>query len=467
MRIQLRLAAAICGMAVLGSCGGGSGGGVPPPIVVNPGPMPTPAPTPTPTPTPVPTIRAYAGSAATGRLDFYTGNATAIGDAIAQGFLSRDGFYTPGYRNGLSSYIGLGAGYTLSADYSDRYKRAALFEHETSLYLLMDAPAEARVVTPATALLTSAGLTQAKLKRQLGITGGIFGLIADPDLLTYDAVTEAATGDQARARDASRMFAANLRVLAIVRGLAAVGRPLGGINERSVTQAQDFTRVGGCLNAAGDLFVFTNERMTSLADCVQRTSNFAPLVRTQTLSAIAHLIDAYAAAIPVNLDTPEGQARWRLGIEGWLVPEIVQLSAAQSDAQDAAASAILTPTIIAETQIYAEYYRYNATGRFLTSPDFYVVDGGQSLTLPADDFDSPTWNDFLIIDTDGGIGPNQGVIQSVSVPAAYASRVTATVQSGTISITATAGAPTAAYLDYVIMHPTAGSRTARLYVRIT
>lgn len=458
-----RLLVAAGALALLSGCGGGGGGGGAPPTGGGPAPSPTPSPAPTPTPTP--TVRAYTVSAVTGRLDFFTGNASALDDTLAQGFLSRDGFYTPGYRNALSPYVGLGPGGSLTADYADRYKRAAVFEHETSLYLFMDAPREARVVTPVTALMTSPGLDQAKLKRQLGLVGGGFGLSSDPDLLTYDAVAELASTDPARSRDGSRMLAANLRVLAIVRGLAAMGRPMAGVvNDLNIAQPQDFTRVGDCLAAAGDLFVFTNERMTALAACVQQRTQPFVIVRPQTLSAIAHLIDAYAAAIPVNLDSPEGQARWRLGVEGWLVPEIVRLANAQSDSADAAASAILTPTIIAETQIYTERFRYNATGLFFAGPDFYALPAGGTLTLSAGDGASPPSNDFLITGTDGGF--SRGAIQSVTVPSAFAARITAVLQAGTITVAATPGAPLAAYFDYVAQHPTGGAQTARVYLRV-
>lgn len=459
-------------LALTGCGGGGSGGsGGPPPVIVNPAPTPTPIPTPAPTPTPSPTVRAYTASAVTGRIDFYTGNGTALGDTLTQGFLSRGGLYTPGYRGGLSGYVGLGPNGSLSADYADRYKRLALIEHETSLYLLMDAPAEARVATPVTALITSGGIDQAKLKRQLGITGSLFGLATDPNILTYDAVTELASSDQARSLDGAKMFAANLRVIAIVRAFGVMNFPQSSLgNEMLPIQPGDFTRTGECLKAGTNEFLFRNDRMTALATCYQGAVFRPPVtIRPQTLSAIAHLIDAFAAAIGVNLQAPEDQARWRLAVEGWLAPNIARLATTQTDAADAAANAVTALVIHEETRIYGDRLRYNETGTYFTGPDFFALSsGGGSVTLAGSNtlVLSPLFNDFYINPSNADWNASQSRIAAVTVPAAYAGRMSATLQpDGSVALNWNPGGTGAAFLDYTSQHPAGGSRTARIYLR--
>lgn len=474
MRNSSRWASCVA-VSLLTSCGGGgSGGGSP---VAAPAPTPSPTPAPTPTPTPITaTARIYAASQATGVLEFTTGDIDTFGNYLALGFTSRDGRYFAGFANAIAGYTGIGTepGANLTTDYASRFKRSDVFDHETGSRIIMNAPANLRMVTPVTSMLVAPGSTAAKLKTQLGINGSLFGMVNDPDLATFDAVSETESGDAARAAEGARMHAANVRVLAITTGLSAIveangfTRPgynsvLGDIRDTN-TPIEALT--AKCLNSGPNQFIFQNDRMTQVVQCYASNFSFLQLSTTKA-QAVAHLIDAYAAALPVRLESQNDKARWILGLSGYLRPLIGQLVSAQGDTLAQAALSITTPTILNETARYAEHYRYNETGLFNPAPDYFVLTGATSLSfsssvLVANDvvFSNERFNTR-------GIDSSQGTIQSVSVPSANASQITVVAgASDSYTLTALSGFRGVSYFDYVSTARNGEQRTARAYVRV-
>jgi hypothetical protein len=466
----------------LASCGGGGGGGG------SPSPTPTPAPAPTPTPTPAltSTARVYATSLATGLIEFTTGDLDTFGLYLTLGFTARDGRYYPGHANAIAAHTGIGdaPGVHPMGDYALSFKRTRVIDHETGLQIHMNAPAYVRMVTPVTAMLAAPGSTQAKLKVQLGITNSLFSMVADPDLATYDAIAEAASGDTNRAADAGRMHAANLRVLAIMSALQAI--PAGGLyatpgGDMSLGDLRPaITPTEGvatrCLAAGPERFVFQNDRMSSLIQCYLDNivlTQSAPIAYLQLspakIQAIAHLIDGYAAAIPVRLETSVDKARWLLGINGYLRPMVGRVV---DDSTDNAAQAVLaipaiSSTILSETSRYADFYRYNDSGLYMPAPDFLFLDGVASLT-----FDEQVMlrNDFLLSNeklNTRGFDVSGGSIQSVTVPAANASELSVVpVLLGKYRVTALNGFKGVSYFDYRAKASNDEERTTRVYVRV-
>ena len=468
---------------VLASCGGGGGGGG---GSAGGTPAPTPAPAPAPAPAPSSTARVYATSLATGLIEFTSGDLDTFGQYFTLGFTARDGRYYPGHANAIAAYTGIGdaPGVNPMGDYALRFKRTRVIDHETGVQIHMNAPADVRMVTPVTAMLAAPGSTAAKLKTQLGITGSLFGMVADPDLATYDAIAEAASGDANRAADAARMHAANLRVLAIMSALGAI--PTGslytavGIDMSYGDLRPALTPTEGvatrCLAAAPAQFIFQNDRMSSVIQCyldniVLTQPTPPPFLKLSTakIRAIAHLIDGYAAAMPVRLETSVEKARWLLGINGYLRPMVGRVV---TDSTDDAAQAVLalvaiSPTILAETSRYAEFYRYNDAGLYMPSPDFFVLAGVSSLTF---NDQSLTGNDAVLANqrfNTRGFDPAGGSVESVGVPAANASELSVMqISRGIYTVTALNGFKGVSYFDYVAKASNDEQRTTRVYVRV-
>jgi hypothetical protein len=359
-----------------------------------------------------------------------------------------------------------------------------VIDHETGLQIHMKAPADVRMVTPVTAMLSAPGSTAAKLKVQLGINNSLFSMVSDPELATYDAVAETLSGDPNRAADAARMHAANLRVMAMMTALGAIP---GGATYTSpgIDMSHGDLRTPGapiegvatrCLAAAPAQFVFQNDRMSSVIQCyvdtlvrAQPTPPAYLQLSTAKIRAIAHLIDGYAAAMPVRLETSVEKARWLLGINGYLRPMVGRIV---TDTTDNAAQAVLaltaiSPTMLAETSRYAEFHRYNDTGLYMPVPDFLVLADVTSLAF---DERSLIGNDFVLSNqkvNTRGFDPAGGSIQSVTVPAANASELSVVQNSATTyTVTALNGFKGASYFDYVARGSNNEQRTTRVYVRV-
>ncbi|MDT0509407.1 hypothetical protein [Novosphingobium sp. MMS21-SN21R] len=398
-----------------------------------------------------------------GRVDF--ANSIVRADGAVQGLSSREGQYFPGYRNAISGYQGFGAGGDASRDNSDKFKIVTALDTQTAVLVWLQTTPAYKMVTPVTSRLYATGSDSGKLKTQLGISGSLFGMVSNPDLSTYDAIAEAASGDGARAADAARMAAANVRVLAINAGLSAIAYRddllIGGVSIGFNDGGE--AHLSRCLRDAPNQFIFTNDRMVGVAQCFKRNPNNGSItnLRTSTWQAVAHLINAYAAALPVRLETSADRARWMLGLNGYLVPAIAQVTTADSDAASASALAVTTQTILDETARYVEHYGYNPTGLFMPGPDFVSVASGATRDVPFEDLRRTDW---LFGDVNGGLSLN-GTIQSASVPAANTSQLSIRMNASSVSVTVATGFRGSSWFDYVTRSSAGEDRTARVYVR--
>ena len=441
---------------LLAGCGGGSGGSAGGGVVAPPATSPTPTPTPTSTPTPAALVRAFAASPLIGQL---TLQSTAGGPAV-MGYTSRQGEYFIGFRNGIIVGEAQGGGATPGLDRSTWSKLFVGVDAETLLRFQLNASAEAKVVSPLTSLVVFGASDQAKLKEQFGVTGSVFGLSIDPDLANFDALKELASGEAARVADGGRMAAANLRVLAVQQG---IGASFSGDRPEEASRQSRMDTIGSlgpCLNALPPSFLFQNARMTALIECERNAVSGLRPMRAATISAVAHLVNAYAAAIPLRVETADERARWLLGINGYLQPAIALLSAADSDAAAAAALTVTTQDILDQTARYVDHYSFGPTDLFVAGPEFLTVASGATQTVETNFLRENDWefqglNGMTIA----------GTVTSVIVPAGNTGEVQASLMGGNVSVKVASGFRGATYFDYVTRNAAGLERSGRVYVR--
>ena len=184
-------------------------------------------------------------------------------------------------------------------------------------------------------------------------------------------------------------------------------------------------------------------------------------LRPMTWQAIAHLVNAYSSAVGLRVETPAARARWMLGLKGYLAPAIARVAAADSDAVSTAAIAVTNQNIIDETVRYEDHYTYNATGLFMPGPDFMTIASGAVQTV---DTSILRQTDVQFGAPNGGFGFG-GTIQSVSVPTANTTQLTATLVNTTVTVTVVSGFRGVTWFDYVTRSDTGEDRTARVYIR--
>lgn len=435
-----------------GGGGGGSGGGPTGPIAG----APTPTPTVTPTPT-APTYRAATTAPLAVQYRFF--QTAAYTDQLSFPYGTRDGYIGPNRVPFQTGTIGTTAGT------ESQWKLAADINVQTSQYFVVHGRPTARALTPVSSLLVRHA-DAARLKRQLGITGSLFAMTNDPDLDLYEAQAELATGDTARVMDAERFVAAILRAQAMeaaTLGFAGFGSP------------DQFLALGERLNAAGDAFIFTNERMSALLAGTPKWQN----VREDVRSAAAHLINAFAAAIGTNASSDRA-ARYSLASVGYLAAELEALARNNSEAAAAAALQVTAPMIESETIRYGERIPATATGFSFPAPDFYrleaarssvietVKPGASQFFLNGNVVDLPQSNDLTATSSGSpGFFLPAVTIESITLPAGNAREISINRDAeGKITVTPVLGFVGLTYFDYVARNVAGETQVARIYLRI-
>jgi hypothetical protein len=193
--------------------------------------------------------------------------------------------------------------------------------------------------------------------------------------------------------------------------------------------------------------------------------------RDDVISAAAHLVNAYAAAIGVQVADSEQAARFTLGIRGYLLDEIDLLLRANTAAAASAALAVTADQILNRTSRYREVLPFPTTGFFFPAPDFFSLPaGGQISVLSSGSGNGAvTANDAYANGPTGSTGfffANSQTL-SISVPAANAAQVTAELRAdNTILITPKAGFTGVTWFEYVVRHPGGEQGAARVYVTV-
>lgn len=381
--------------------------------------------------------------------------------------LPNDPQFSGGYCNRTGSF-GVGAGFLQGAgfgplfvsNYQTAHVAIAAIDPTSSLITGYQAPIGSTVYSPTTSLIEYAS-NQDLVKKALGLDNGVFALSTNPDLTTYDFVAAQSSGDSATRAEGARVAAANLRAMvpAVAIGSFTSVDPYfsSGIDYRPVGEF-----IGG-----RNTFLFDNATMSQLLGIAYGSS-----YRPEVISAAAHLVNAYAAAIPVQVSDEATAGQFVLGLYGYLRPKLFELAQANSLQAASDVQAITSGQIIADTQIFREKIAFPTTGLFFPSPKFFTSTTG-TLTLRADDTGDPGRNGSMI-STDlyangasGAIGffASTSSVQSVTVPAAKAGEVSASLAAGIITVNAVGGFTGTTYFDYAVRHPSGETGTARVYIR--
>ena len=343
-------------------------------------------------------------------------------------------------------------------------------------YFWAQAPADSLIISPVSHLLATS-LTESKLETQLGISGSLFGLQADRDLKTFSATVALGSTDPNIVADGERLLAHHLRIqmlTAVLNGFAAFEQDPTGIGTfLPPTSGNGALGLRDFLAASPAAFIYTNDAMVALLNRSPAIS--AAGYSTDVLRAAAHLINAYAAAIPVRVNSREQAARYMIGIKGYLMPELNRLLAANTLAAANSVLAITTPTILAETERYTEQLPFNVNDNFFPSPDFYSLVRGGSKLVDATDIGSNGDGPFNSNDLHSEPNPLDGNhffsagsrVTAVTVPSVNARQIAATRNAdGTVLIQALGAFTGVTYFDYTVEHNRGDIKQGRVYVRV-
>ncbi|MBO9518695.1 MAG: hypothetical protein J7493_11565 [Porphyrobacter sp.] len=344
--------------------------------------------------------------------------------------------------------------------FTEQYVTVQGIESAGSTFVQFTGPLGSKIYSPLTSLIDSAG-SQAKVKQAFGLDGGVFFLATDPDLTVFDPVVALASSDDATRREGARVAAANLRAMATAAGIQAVFTgtpdPYGHVS----SGMPDYAYLGRWIGT-DSRFIFDNARMTDiLVNNRTVSANFR-----ETLSAAAHIIDAYAAAMGVQVSDQPFIAQYVLGIRGYLQPELETLVQTNTPAAAAAAQLVTTDTIRTRIAVFMETVPINTSGFLFPGPDFFwTASDTVSIRAGAGGLPDITNNDlyFRTPAEGSGIGTGGQVI-SITVPASKASQIDVTLSAGTITATAVGGFKGTTYFDYRVRIPAGEEATGRVYV---
>ena len=290
----------------------------------------------------------------------------------------------------------------------------------------------------------------------------------DPDLNTFDPIAELQSNDPDIVIDAERLLAANLRALALCSALSDFCVPITGAG------FLDDEQVARALAAAPDQFLFNdNAAMSAVVANTRLFRTFSSDVH----SGVAHLINVYAAAVALRIDRPEFASKFLMGIQGYLVPRVREIAAANTTDAMALASAALainSQNVLDEIERFEESIPANTDGLFFPGPDYYETQEGTSFEIDeADNSDtglrrSVRTNDVFASQSVGGLFSTTGSeITGVEVPATNAGEVAASLNpNGNIVLVPAAGFIGLTYVDYTITHESGESGRARIFLRV-
>ncbi len=394
--------------------------------------------------------------------EMYSAPSFDSGNARVGGwFCARDGEFGGSQTVRMNgSGFGSATGIVGPTGIDDYYIRVLGVDAASSTYLSYYAPRGSRIFSPVTSLIQFSG-NQDSVKRALGISGSLFNLAQDRDFTTFDVVAALSSTDEIVRADAERAAAANLRALAVLI-------PTSEWDTYLPYALESYDELGAFM-AARPTFMFENEVMSQYVD-----SRYGGRLDPRVVSAIAHLIDAYVATIPVRVSDETMARRALLGIHGYLVPAVNQLVNSNSLADAEAAQAVTAQTIRDATQTYLNGYAIPTSGRFFPAPNFAETSGG-SITLQADGIGgtragSLVSNDLFaqgVGEGATGLAGGDAEVTGVSVPAEFASAIMVNlvgITSKTVTVSTLGGFRGRAYFDYAVRHPGGATGTARVYV---
>lgn len=462
-RMTLLRCGAMALVLATGGCGGGSG---------SPAPAPAPTPTPTPTPAPTPTAsvtgRFFAATNGPCFVYLYSTAERSYSDSQVSGrYCSVDGLFG----TSVVPLRGVAFGPRLFGDLSQSYLDVGGVEQAGLTYFRFSGPLGTRVFSPLSTLIEQAG-SQTAVKRALGLDSGLFSLSTDRDLLTFDPAVALASNDESLRREGARIAAANLRAAAVAAGLFIVVKGQGQFDPYGPRLA-DYQLFGQFLATNNSGFIFDNAVMTRLLGATLNPNFY----RADVLSAAAHLIDAYASTIGVQVSDQQSAARFTLGITGYLQVELSNLLRANSAEAATAALAVTNQTILDRTAIYLQApYMFrqvipaNNDDAFYPGPDFFTT-SGNSLTIQAGGLSPSILANDLYADVGGTPGTNPGLFPSSSsqvvrviVNPEHATEIAASISNGVITVAPLSGFKGQSFFLYRVRHPSGIEAGGVVYV---
>lgn len=452
---------ALIALGLTTSCGGGSGGGAGTVVA------PSPSPAPTPTPTPAATRFQVEGAGPTiAEIRFYPGGVVVSGGPDYSAFgTDRNGVF---YR-GLPIPSQINFPYSPSPFVDDGSNAIAAFgvDKASGLPLFqMTAPAGSTVVSPLTTLIYATG-DQALTKRALQLDSQGFAL-GDPsrDLRTFSWVREIGTVNAGDMADARRIRAANIRLHAF---LYAVEQFRAGPNYPffyTTRSGPDVPALAAVLKANPAIRLYTDAGAEAVLRGLPRYQSNPGGYRDDVIAAAAHLITIYAVAIgPIAADD-DVAASYMLGIQGYLLRALWELTYANTAGAAARVQAMGVSDIYPAVAPFAEHPALSQNKLFPV-PDFFFVAPGGTATIP---FYDPFSNGSVSLasnDMTWFVQPDGYPLSlvGVTVPSRFEPSIAVTPQTGgALRIQAKAGFSGVAWFDYEVRTPGGISASSRAYI---
>lgn len=335
-------------------------------------------------------------------------------------------------------------------------------------HVLVGSGPGATTVSPWSMVVRWAG-SEERVRLGLRVPDNYLNLTADVPALTTSSATGLQSADAAEVEAASRLAAANVRVLAVLMALSVTGN--GARPEVTVPISQ------GGREVARELAKFIDANPTNpifeggFESLLRSRTDIYPRFHEDVIRAVSHLLTQYARASSRHVYATPRRAQYLLGVRAWLAPRLVDLSRRNDAATASKYLAIREADIERETAaIAAVHPQTNLRDYFIAGTDVVVMKEGERRTeggdYPGLGYTHLKMNDYTF-STPGS--PNPGdqdrSIVSVSVPAVSAGQVEAVLNADqSITISALPGFAGTSHFDYETRTASGYRATGRIYV---
>jgi hypothetical protein len=346
---------------------------------------------------------------------------------------------------------------------------AAFGIDKTSGLLLsqMTAPAGSTVISPLTTLIYATG-DQSLTKRALQLDSGSFALgDQDRDLRTFSWVRANAGGNALDVADARRIRAANIRLHALLYAIQQFGYGPGYSTFYYTTFfAPDVPVLAEILKANPTVRLYTQAGAETVLRALPPNPSNRNKYRDDVIAAAAHLMTLYSVAIgPVEADE-DVAASYMLGVQGYLLRVLWELSSANTAEAAARVQAMAMSDIYTAVAPFAEH-PVLSSNKLFPEPDFFFVAPGGVATIP---FYDPFSNGSVSLasnDVTWFVQPDGYPLSlvGVTIPSRFEPAIAVTPQTGGgLVIQAKAGFSGVAWFDYEVRTPGGISASSRAYV---
>ena len=228
--------------------------------------------------------------------------------------------------------------------------------------------------------------------------------------------------------DAQRVRASNIRLQAYLAATHLLGPGPSDRPYYVFPFVPDAAPLATIIKADPQIRLYTRAGTEAVLHAYPRSPNITRVYRDDVIAAAAHLITLYSVAIGTVISDDDIAASYLLGIQGYLLPALGELSAANSEAAAAQVAALGISDVYQGVAAFADHPALSET-QLLPVVDFLFVPAGGSLTIP---FADPFGNNVPSLGTNDVTSFIEGgfplSLVSVAVPARFASAITVTQQ---------------------------------------